>query len=74
LTKYFLPSFLASFVYFAFGRLTFIKFRLINERAIGGQFDISVSQLNESGSSEEYEDYGPRGGAGRKNGKNGAIG
>jgi len=51
-----------------------MKFRLINERAIGGQFDISVSQLNESGSSEEYEDYGPRGGAGRKNGKNAAVG
>ena len=66
LGKYFLPCCLASFVYFAFARVIFMRLRLINERSIGGQFDVSVSQLNDSASSEEYEDAGPRGSRSQK--------
>ncbi len=38
-----------------------MRMRLINERSIGGQFEVAANQLNETGSSEEYEDPGPRG-------------
>jgi hypothetical protein len=43
LGKYFLPCFLSTFVFFAFARVIFMKMRLINERSIGGQFEVSVS-------------------------------
>ena len=37
--KYFLPSFLSSFLLFAFGRLLFFKLKLVNERTVGRMFE-----------------------------------
>lgn len=39
-----------------------MRLRLINERSIGLQFEVSVASFNDSPNSEEYEDVGPRGG------------
>jgi len=47
-------------MFFAFARVIFMRMRLINERSIGGQFEQSVTSANESASSEEYDDVGPR--------------
>jgi hypothetical protein len=53
-------------MFFAFARVIFMRMRLINERSIGGQFESSVtSAVDNSASSEEYEDAGPR--VGRSN-------
>lgn len=39
--KHFLPSFLASFVMFAFSRLLFYKLNLVNENSVGRMFEIN---------------------------------
>jgi hypothetical protein len=43
LGKYFLPGFLSTFVFFAFARVIFMRLRLINERSVGGQFEVSIA-------------------------------
>ncbi len=64
LTKFYLPTFLSAFIHFAFARVIFLRLNLINDRAIGGQFETPESE------NEEYngDDAGPIG-----IGKNGSL-
>lgn len=45
--KYFLPTFLSTFVLFAFARLLFYKLNLVNENAIGRMFEMNDEELGD---------------------------
>lgn len=52
LIKFFLPTFLAAFLLFAFARVIFMRLKLINDRAIGCQFETPENESEEYGGEE----------------------
>lgn len=61
--KYFLPCFLPSFLMFAFARVAFLRFRLINEKSIGGMFDSLNDETTEESDPEEKSRSGNKNGS-----------
>eukprot|EP00347_Sterkiella_histriomuscorum_P014189 403361826 len=52
--KFFIPTFMSSFLIFAFARLIFYKLKLVNEKAVGRMFEINDEEDGEFTSASKH--------------------